>query len=138
MQNKKTEILTYLVELYKDFYSHKDLFKINFKYSLDEVEEYCNKVTVLSKTDNTAKSSKEESISDKIRALATVDDIKAYFSTVNQSKEDIIQKTSLAEFAYLYNIVYSSPLKPNMRKIDAFNAIEKYFYGISRAVSMKP
>lgn len=39
---------------------------------------------------------------------------------------------------YLYEIVYKSPLKSNMRKIDALNSIEKYFNGIERAVSMKP
>lgn len=142
MGNKKTDILTYLVELYKEVYNHKDLLKLDFKYSMSEVEDFYNQAKISSENDNTEKSSKKETVRDDILALKTADDVKEYLSKYitngNQSKEDLLKDTSLSEFAYLYNIIYSSPLKPNMRKIDAFKTIEKYFNGISRAVAMKP
>jgi hypothetical protein len=142
MRNKKTGILAYLVELYKEIYKHKDFLKLDFKYSISEVENFYNQTRISSENDNFEKSSKKETIRDDILNLKNVDDVKDYLSKYiangNQSKEDSLKDTSLSEFAYLYKIIYSSPLKPNMRKIDAFKTIEKYFNGISRAVSMKP
>ncbi|MDR2746553.1 MAG: hypothetical protein LBB77_03820, partial [Treponema sp.] len=129
----------YLVELYKEIYNHKDFLKLDFKYSISEVEDFYNQTNISSKVE---KSSKKETIRDDILNLKTADDVKEYLSkyiaNANQSKEDLLKNISLSEFAYLYKIIYSSQLKPNMRKIDAFRTIEKYFNGISRAVSMKP
>jgi hypothetical protein len=137
MQTKKKDILVYLVELYKDLYSHKDIFKIDFKYSIKEVEIFFEQMQDISHTDINKKQI-EEIIDNNILTLKTPDDIKDYLYNDNQSKDDLLKKLSLSEFAYLYNIIYSSPLKSNMRKIDALNSIEKYFKGISRAISMKP
>jgi len=39
MQTKKMDMLAYLVELYKELYTHKDILKIKFKYSVSEVED---------------------------------------------------------------------------------------------------
>jgi hypothetical protein len=142
MRSKKTDILAYLVELYKKFYNHKDFLKIDFKYSISEVEDFYNQAKNLPENDKVEKSGKKETIRDDILNLQTADDVKEYLSKYiangSQSKEDLLKDTSLSEFAYLYKIIYSSQLKPNMRKIDAFKTIEKYFNGISRAVSMKP
>jgi hypothetical protein len=142
MQNKKIDIFAYLVELYKEIYKHKNLLNLDFKYSISEVEDFYTQIKVLSENDDVEKSSKKETIRDDILNLKTADDVKRYFSKYiangNQSKEDLLKDTSLSEFAYLYKIIYSSPLKPNMRKIDAYKTIEKYFNGISRAVSMRP
>jgi hypothetical protein len=142
MWDKRTDILAYLVELYKKIYNHKDFLKLDFKYSISEVEDFYNQAKILSENDIVEKSSKKENIRDDILNLKTTDDVKEYLSKYiangNQSKEVLLKDTSLAEFAHLYKIIYSSRLKPNMRKIDAFKAIEKYFNGISRAVSMKP
>jgi hypothetical protein len=38
------------VELYKELYIHKDLFKVNFKYSLSEVENFYEQMKDLSDT----------------------------------------------------------------------------------------
>jgi hypothetical protein len=142
MRNKKTDILAYLVELYKEIYNHKDFLKLDFKYSISEVEAFYNQTKKSSENDNVEKSNKRETIRDDILNLKTADDVKEYLSKYitngNQSKEDLLKDTSLSELAYLYKIIYSSQLKPNMRKIDAFKTIEKYFTSISRAVSMKP
>jgi hypothetical protein len=142
MRNKKIDILAYLVELYKEIYNHKDFLKLDFKYSISEVEDFYNQTRISSESDNVEKSNKKETIREDILNLKTADDVKEYFSKYiangSQSKEDLLKDTSLSEFAYLYKIIYSSQLKPNMRKIDAFKSIEKYFNGISRAVSMKP
>jgi hypothetical protein len=137
MQDKKTDILAYLVELYKDLYSHRDLFKTHFKYSIYEVENFYEQMKSISDT-GASKKIKEEKISNDIRALKTPEDIKNFIFNSNQSKDDLLKKLNLVECAYLYDIIYSSPLKSNMRKIDALNIIEKYFNGISRAISMKP
>jgi hypothetical protein len=130
------------VEVYKKVYEHKDFLKLDFKYSTSEVENFYNEIEVSSENNNVERANKKETIRADILNLKTVDDVKGYFSKYisndNQSKENLIKDTSLSEFAYLYNIIYSSPLKPNMRKIDALKTIEKYFNGISRAVAMKP
>jgi hypothetical protein len=136
MQTKKNDMLAYLVEFYKELYSHKNLFKMNFKYSIPEIESFCEQMQDKYDAGIGKKSSKEK-ISNDILALKTPDDIRDYLYK-NQSKEDLIKKLSLGEFAYLYNTIYSSPLKSYMRKIDALDEIEKYFKGISRAISMKP
>jgi flagellin-specific chaperone FliS len=142
MQTKRTDILAYLVELYKDFYTHKDLFNVKFKYSIHEIENFYEQIKDISDTGVGEKPCVEGKISEDVMALKTSDDVKEYFSKYlsndNQSKDDLLKKLSLSEFSYLYNIIYSSPLKSNMRKIDALNTIEKYFNGISRAISMKP
>jgi hypothetical protein len=138
MQTKKMDILTYLVELYKNFYAHKGLFKVNFKYSVCEVESFYEQMKNLSDTNISKKPNKEEKINDDILALKTSDDVKKYLFSNNQSKEDLLKKLNLDEFAYLYNIIFSSQLKSSMRKADALTAIEKYFNGLSRAISMKP
>ena len=145
MPNQKADILAYLVELYKEIYNHKDFLKLDFKYTISEVEDFYNQTNqrkISSENDNVEKLNKKEIIRDDILNLKTVDDVKEYLSKYlvngNQSKEELLKDTSLSEFAYLYKIIYSSQLKPNMRKIDAFKTIERYFNGISRAVSMKP
>jgi hypothetical protein len=137
MQTKKNEMLSYLVELYKELYSYKNLLKIDFKYSIRDVESFFEQIQDISVTDIDKKPIKEK-VSDDILALKTPDDIENYLYSNNQSKDDLVNKLSLCECAYLYNIIYSSPLKSNMRKMDALNTIDKYFKGISRAISMKP
>jgi hypothetical protein len=139
MQTKKTDILACLVDLYKDLYAHKDLFKANFKYSISEVEDfYEQQMEYLFDTNTGKKTHGKEKISNDVIVLKTPDDVKEYLFNNNLSKDDLLKKLSLDEFAYLYKIIYSSPLKSNMRKSDALNTIEKYFNGISRAISMKP
>jgi hypothetical protein len=138
MQAQKTDILASLVAVYKDLYAHKDLFTVDFKYSVSEVENFYEQMKASSSTSVTEKRREKGKISDNIMALKTPDDVKEYLSGNNQSQEDFLKKLSLDEFAHLYNIVYSSSLKPNMRKIDVLNTIEKYFNSISRAISMKP
>jgi DNA repair exonuclease SbcCD ATPase subunit len=142
MLNKKIDVLSSLVEIYKDLYAHKDLFNVNFKYSPNEVENFYKQIQPTLKIEDIEKTKEKEGINEDILALKTTDDIKEYFmkwsSDDNLSKEDLIKKLSLNEFGYIYTIIFSSPLKSNMRKIDALNAIEKFFTGISRAVSMKP
>ena len=136
MKTKDREILFYLVDLYKYLYSHKDLFKINFKYSIDDIEDLYKQIENIS--NETIKNNNKKKIRDDIFVLKTPDDIKKYLFCNNQLKEDLLEILSLSECSYIYNIIYSSPLKSNMRKIDAINTIEKYFNSISRAVSMKP
>jgi uncharacterized protein YdeI (YjbR/CyaY-like superfamily) len=138
MQTKKTDILASLVAVYKDLYIHKDLFTVDFKYSISEVENFYEQMKASSNTSITEKRHEKGKISDNIMALKTPDDVKEYLSSNNQSKDDFLKKLSHDEFAYLYNIIYSSALKSNMRKIDVLNTIEKYFNSISRAISMKP
>jgi hypothetical protein len=137
MQTKKNDMLAYLVEFYKELYSHKNLFKMNFKYSIPEIESFCEQMEDKYDTDIDRKPVPQK-IGDDILALKTPDDIKSYLFNNNQSKDDLEKNLSLCECAYLYNIIYSSPLKSNMRKKDVLNNIEKYFKGISRAISMKP
>jgi len=142
MKNKKNDILSYLEKIYKDIYIHKDLFNINFKYSVNEIESVCKEIQDLFETDNIIKSNTKQTISEEIQALKTTDDIKDFLSKYRcngiLSKDELVNKFSLNDINYLYQIIYLTPLKSNMRKIDALNSIEKYFYGISRAVSMKP
>jgi len=142
MSNKKNDILSYLVNIYKDIYTHKDLFKINFKYPVNEIESVCKEIQDLFETSNIIKSNINQAISEEIQTLKTSDDIKDFLSKYYfngiLSKDELINKFSLNDINYLYQIIYLTPLKSNMRKIDALNSIEKYFYGISRAASMKP
>jgi hypothetical protein len=144
MLNKEMDILTYVVDTYKDFYTHKELFNRKFKYSQDEIDGFINKIKneieikdkVISFVEN------KEVIRGDILALNSYDDVKKYIETLktdsNLTKEDLLNKLSLKEWGYLYNIIYSSPIKSSMRKIDVLNSIERYFSSISRAVSMKP
>jgi hypothetical protein len=142
MSDRKSDILSYLVKFYKDIYAHKDLIKINFKYPVNEIESTCKEIQELFENDNIIKSNTEQTISDEIQTLKTPDDIKEFLLKYrfngSLSKDDLLNKFNRNDFNYLYKIIYLSPLKSNIRKEDALNAIERYFYGISRAVSMKP
>ena len=142
MRHKKTDILAYLVDIYKDFYTHKELFKVDFKYSPDDIEDFYKQFQDSMTEGTDKKSGSKETIRTDILALKTTDDIKVYLTKYRSNdtllKDVLIKELSLDELGYLYEIIYESPLKSNMRKIDALNSIEKYFNGISRAVSMKP
>jgi hypothetical protein len=138
MQANKTDILANLVSVYKKLYTHKDLLTVDLKYSINEVEDFYGQMKDSFNISTTKKKHEAGKISDTVLALKTPDDVKDYLSNNNQSKDDLLKNLSLDEFSYLYKIIYSSSLKSNMRKIDALNAIEKYFYGISRAISMRP
>jgi hypothetical protein len=138
MQTQKTDILASLIAVYKNLYAHRDLFTVDFKYSISEVENFYEQMKDASNTSAALRKREEKKISDDIMALKTPDDIKRYLSNKNLPKEDLLKKLSLDEFAYLYKILFSSPLKSNMRKIDVLKTIEKYFNSISRAISMKP
>ena len=140
MKNKEQDILRYLIKVYSDFYAHKNLFNIEFKYSPKDLE-LLNGNSQFS-SDINKQIEKKESISEDILALKTPDDVKEYISKyytdTMHTKDELMNKLNLKEFDYLYKVIYSTPLKSNMRKVDALNSIEKYFYGISRAISIKP
>jgi len=142
MPNKKSDILSYLVKLYKDIYTHKELLNINFKYPINEIENTCKEIQELFEADNKTKSDTKQTISDEIKMLKTSDDVRNFLLKYHSNgillKDELINKFNLNDFKYLYKIIYLTPLKSNMRKSDAIDSIEKYFYGISRAVSMKP
>jgi hypothetical protein len=142
MQHKKTDILAYLVDVYKDFYTHKELFRLNFKYSPNDIEDFYKQFQDSIADRTGEKSASKEPVRADILALKTVDDVKGYLvkyrSGGTLAKDVLIKELNLEEFDYLYEIIYKSPLKSSMRKADALNSIEKYFNGISRAVSMKP
>jgi hypothetical protein len=111
MRNKKIDILSYLVEIYKDFYTHKDLFKTNFKYAPNEIESFYKEMQMSFENGNIVKSDTKETISDDIQALKTADDVKEflskYYSNNGFSKDDLIKNLSLKEFDYLYNSCYA-------------------------------
>jgi len=138
---KEKDMLRYLINLYKDLYNHKDLFSFDFKFSPNEIEEVYKDDKTSFKIDKD-KQRNCEIIGNDILALKTPESVREFMSSYNlndkESKDNLIKKLNLQEFAYLYEIIYSSPLKSNMRKIDAFNSIDKYFYGISRADSIRP
>jgi hypothetical protein len=143
MVNKEIDVLTSLVNIYKNVYTHKELLNLNLKYSQNEIEDFYQQMRTSIETKNAKKSDgKKEVISEDVLALKTPDDVKEYFmkyqSGSDRSNNSLIEKLSLTEFDYIYNIIYSSPLKSGKRKIDALNSIEKYFNGIARAISMKP
>jgi hypothetical protein len=142
MYQRKADILAFLVEVYKEFYTYKDLFKMNFKYSPSDIENFYKQFHDSMTSGNNKQSNAQETIRADILSMKTVDDIKGYLIKYRSngvlSKDALIKELSLDEFDYLYKIIYKSSLKSNMRKIDALNSIDKYFNGVSRAISMKP
>jgi hypothetical protein len=138
MWHKIMDILTHLTEVYKNLYVHKDIFKVNFKYSPDDIEDFYKKIQNLIEEKIVKKSVLKKTIRADIIALKTADDVKGYLYQANDTINDtLIKEFSFDEYACLYEIVYKSPLKSKKKK-DALNAIKKYFHGIERAVSLKP
>jgi hypothetical protein len=135
MRSSEVDMLAYLVDMYKDFYIHKDLFNKKFKYSINDIDEFLNQIKNV--TPISMGSVSKEIVRDDILALKTPDDVKRYLEKVDQ-KNNSLKELSLNELGHLYKILYYSPIKSNMRKFDVLNSIERYFAGISRAVSMKP
>jgi hypothetical protein len=106
MRNERIDILSYLVEIYKDFYTHKDLFKTNFKYAPNEIENFYEEMQTSFEAGHIVKSDTKETMSDDVRALKTADDVKEflskYYSDNGFSKDDLIKNLSLKEFDYLF------------------------------------
>lgn len=148
MSSKKNEIIQSLFSFYKQMYDSKDLFnKSYFKYSPDQVfKELKNELTNVS-IDNLKNTevSKNLILREEIASLKDEKDVKHYFknnafysSDETDIRENILKNFSTEELKYIYNILYSSPLRSKVRKTDILIAIEKYFDSMDRVRSMKP
>jgi hypothetical protein len=96
--------------------------------SFDDIEDFYKQFQDSTTDGKGEKPNTKKAIRSDILVLKTPDDIKAFLMKYRSggtfSKDALIKELSLNEFGYLYKIIYKSPLKSHMRKIDAFNSIE--------------
>jgi len=144
MVNKKEiDILQSLLKIYKEMYLSKELFnKNNLKYTPEEVENVINNLSVEQKPTSQRN---QNVIRESILSIVTADEVKTFYlenlsydHSDSKSKEECLKNISVDELKYLYSILYSSPVRKTIRKIDLLDLIEKYFDSIDRAFSMKP
>jgi hypothetical protein len=143
MNNKEKSVLQSLLKFYVDMYASKDLFnKIYFKYSPQDVE---NVINSLQNEKKLSPKRDRKPIGELISSIKLENEVESYYSENLQynrndkkAKEDCLKKITLDEFKYLYNILYTTPLRKNIRKSELLDLIEKYFASIDRAHSLKP
>ncbi|MFT8323625.1 MAG: hypothetical protein ABF649_22490 [Bacillus sp. (in: firmicutes)] len=143
MNKREQEILQSLLKLYIDMYPSKNLFnKTYFKYTPEDIK----KVFSLIISENQESSQKNRNrIRESILSINTEDEVKNFYLEnllYNQSdikfKEECLKRISLDELKHLYSILFSSPLRTNIRKNELLDLIRSHFDSIDRAKSMKP
>lgn len=143
MNNKEKGILQNLLNLYVGMYSFKDLFnKKYFKYPPNEVEKV---ISYLQMGEKKKPEKKKKPISEIILSINSEEQVEAYYLENLQynrndkmAKEECLKKITLNELKHLCGILYSSPLRKNIRKCDLLDLIGNYFERIGRARSLKP
>jgi hypothetical protein len=144
MNSKEQNILQSLLKLYVDMYSSKELFnKLYFKHSPQDVE---NTIISLQEEKNPSPNTKrKKTLKEAIFSIHSEDQVHSYYlqnlqydRNDSKSKELCLKKITLEELKHLYYILYTSPLKRNLRKSDVLDLIERYFASINRARSLKP
>ena len=74
--------------------------------------------------------------------IKTEDEVREYYNKNlmcnNDNQKECLKKISAKELKHLYNVLYSTPARTSIRKIDILRLIKMYFDGIDRALSMKP
>jgi hypothetical protein len=142
--NKKTqEAIQALINLYKDMYQSKTLFnKSYFRYSPEEMDNILS--NIISKEKNTKVLNKKP-IRESILALKNEADVKKFYQENllydhgdEKAREERLKDYSTNELGYIYNLIYTSPIRSKARRAELLDLIEKYFESIDRAISMKP
>jgi len=74
--------------------------------------------------------------------IKTEDEVKEYYNKNlicnNEDQKECLKKISTKELKHLHGVLYSTPVRSSIRKIDILRLIKMYFDGIDRALSMKP
>ncbi|MEK4508231.1 hypothetical protein [Paenibacillus sp. FSL K6-2524] len=144
MSKRKHEIIQAVLTLYKDMYNVREIFRNSyFKYTPEEVIKEFEELLI--KQESLPTNDKTVTLKDSILALSNEEDMKRFYlenlvydhSDIN-AKEERLKTYSVEEYKYMYNILYSSPPRSNIRKGELLSAIEKYFDSIDRAKSMMP
>lgn len=140
---RKEQILSNLMDLYEYLYPHRELFKKNyFKFSPEEITQVIS--DMLSENNNNQNKKNRNVIRESITELKTEEDVRTFYQKHlqynydEQSRDEILKSYSMEELTYIYNILYSMPLRSKIRKNEIFNLIERYFESIDRALRMKP
>lgn len=143
MKKKERDILQDLLKLYTDMYPSKELFnKAYFKYAPEEMAKIIDDfLTIKEVTPQQGRNVVRESI----QSIQTVEEVGKFYlenlqfdSSDEKSKEECLKSISLNELKHLYNILFSSPIRANIRKNELLELIRNYFESIDRALSMKP
>jgi hypothetical protein len=143
MKKKEQDIILDLVNLYRELYPHRKLFKGNhFKYSPEEIIEVISNMVGNNHIETKIN---KKPIRESIMALESEDDVRGFYQenllydySDNNSREDKLRLFSTEELIHIYNLLYSTPSRSKARKVDLLNSIGKYFETIDRALRMKP
>ena len=142
LSQKELSVLQDICRLYEEMYAHREIFeKKYFKYEIEELRKILDKLTF----EDHKKSVNKKGIRNSILALHSTNEVRNFYEkylnydhSSQEAKKKCIKSITLQELTYLYNIIYSSPLRSNVRKNEVLDLIEKYFEGIDRALNMKP
>lgn len=143
MKQKEQNLLRNFLELYTELYVVKDLYKEKyFKYTPEEAQILVD--GIICERDKQPTISKNE-LRQEIKNISTEEEVKNYFynhlmfdRSNSEEKNACLNQISTNELKYLYAILYSTPVKSKIRKVELLDAIEKYFASIDRALSMRP
>lgn len=142
LSQKELSVLQDICKFYEVMYSHKEMFdKKYFKYEMEEVRKILDKLTF----EDNKKSVNKKGIRNSILVIHSINEVRNFYEkylnydhSSQEDKKKCIKSITLQELTYLYNIIYTSPLRSNVRKNEVLDLIEKYFEGIDRALNMKP
>lgn len=143
MNKKEQDILQTILKLYCDLYPSREIFNKNyFKFTPEELE---NVIKNLHEEQKPNLQKNQNGISESILSIKTVGEVKSFYlenlrydRSDSKSKEECLKNITGEELKYLYSILYSSPIRTKIRKVELLDLIEKYFDSIDRAFSMKP
>lgn len=144
MNQKQKTVLRKLLFLYTELYPANGIFKSNFfTYTPEEVAD------IIQEIENLEEMPQKKSIGfirDDILKITSIEQVRDYISKLdllNGKYETLTENkaataVTLAEYKYLYSILYTTPINSKIKKEILINHIVKYFDGIDRAHSLKP
>lgn len=144
MNKEQKQALSKLLNLYTELYPCKDIFKSKlFPYTPDELS--CIFAFDVPTEKNLCEKH-SNSIREDVKALQTVEQVKDYilslelldgkYETLAENK--LASELTIADYKYIYSILYTSPVSSKIKKETLIGYIVKYFKGIERAQALKP
>lgn len=144
MNKKQQTVLKKLLNMYSELYAHDNLFNKNLFFGTPEEisqifsSELADTVSLAEHTSS--------SIRDDVQGLKTAEQVREFIAnlqlldgqyetlTENKAATDL----TIAEYKYIYSVLYQTPIKGKIKKETLINYIVKYFKGIDRAQALKP
>ena len=161
MNKKQQTVLKKLLNMYSELYAHDNLFNKNLFFGTPEEisqlfsSELADTVSLAEYTSSSIRDDvralktaehTSSSIRDDVQGLKTAEQVREFIAnlelldgqhetlTENKAATDL----TIAEYKYIYSVLYQTPIKGKIKKETLINYIVKYFKGIDRAQALKP